>query len=129
MTQKGKYMLSSLFVVVSAGIYMTSCDFSACDRHTQVRILCDALTVPGVLLLCAGGLLWASQRGALDGLSYGLTLAARGLIPGKRLRREESYREFVARKRCTRSGGYGFLLITGSVTTTLSLLFLALYYL
>ena len=129
MTKGKRYLLSCLFVAVTGGAYLASRDFAGSDWHTRLGLLCNALTVPGVLLLCIGALLWAKDQRALDGLSYGLTLAARALIPGKRLRREENYREFVARKRATRRGGYSFLLITGGITTTISLLFLLLYYL
>ena len=65
----------------------------------------------------------------VDGIFYGLRLAFRALIPGKRLQKEENYRDFVAGRQEKRVKGYGFLLISGAVTIAVSLLFLGLYYL
>ena len=124
-----KYGLSILFVAVMACVYLLPRDFAGAGNQERFRLLCDALTVPGVLLLCAGALVWVSGLGALDGLSYGLRLAFRALIPGKRLQKEENYHDYVAARQEKRVKGYGFLLMTGAVTVALSLLFLGLYYL
>lgn len=124
-----KYGLCALFVAVMAYFYLLSRDFAGAGNRERYQLLCDALTVPGVLLVCAGALVWVSNLGALDGIFYGLRLAFRALIPGKRLQKEENYRDFVAGRQEKRVKGYGFLLITGAVTIAASLLFLGLYYL
>ena len=124
-----KYGLCALFVAVMAYFYLLSRDFAGAVDRERYQLLCDALTVPGVLLVCAGALVWVSNLGALDGILYGLRLAFRALIPGKRLQKEENYRDFVAGRQEKRVKGYGFLLITGAVTMAASLLFLGLYYL
>ena len=124
-----KYGLCALFVAVMVFAYLQPRGFAGADTKEQFMLLCDALTVPGVLLLCAGAMVWVSSLGALDGLSYGLRLFFRALVPGKRLQREESYHDYVRRRQTTRLKGYGFLLISGAVTMALSLLFLGLYYL
>jgi len=124
-----KYGLCALFVAVMAYVYLLSRDFAGAGNRERYQLLCDALTVPGVLLVCAGALVWVSNLGALDGLFYGLRLAFRALIPGKRLQKEESYHDYVARRQEKRVKGYGFLLISGAVTIAASLLFLGLYFL
>ena len=124
-----KYALCALFVAVMAYFYLLSRDFAGAEEKEKYRLLCDALTVPGVLLVCAGALVWVSNLGALDGIFYGLRLAFRALIPGKRLQKEENYQDFVAERQEKRVKGYGFLLISGAVTIAASLLFLGLYYL
>ena len=124
-----KYGLCALFVAGMAFAYLLPRGFAEADVKEKYRLLCDALTVPGVLLICAGALVWVSSLGALDGLSYGLRLAFRALIPGKRLQKEESYHDYVSARRKKRVGGYGFLLISGAVTVVLSFIFLGLYYL
>jgi hypothetical protein len=124
-----KYGLCALFVAVMAYVYLLSRDFAGAGNKERYQLLCDALTVPGVLLVCAGALVWVSSLGALDGLSYGLRLAFRALIPGKRLQKEESYHDYVRQRQAKQVKGYGFLLISGTVTVILSLLFLGLYYL
>ena len=123
-----KYGLCALFVAVMAFAYLQPRNFAGAEIKEQYRLLCDALTVPGVLLLCAGMLVWVSNLGALDGLSYGLRLAFRALIPGKRLQKEENYHDYVAARQAKRARGYGFLLISGAATVVLSLFLLGLYY-
>lgn len=129
MKRIGKYGGSFLFVAAMAYLYLLPRDLTGTGGKEIYRLLCDALTVPGVLLLCAGALVWVSNLGALDGLRYGLRLAYRALIPGKRLQKEESYHDFVVSRREKQVKGYGFLLISGIATVALSLLFLGLYYL
>ena len=124
-----KYGFCALFEAGMAFAYLLPRDFAGADVKEKYQLLCDALTVPGVLLICAGALVWVSSLGALDGLSYGLRLAFRALIPGKRLQKEESYHDYVSARRKKRVGGYSFLLISGAVTVVLSLIFLGLYYL
>ena len=124
-----KYGLSLLFVAVMAYLYLAPRDLAGAGEKGQYQLLCDALTVPGVLLICAGALVWVSNLGALDGLSYGLRLCFRALIPGKRLRQEESYHDYVAARQEKRIKGYGFLLISGGITVAASVICLALYYL
>ena len=124
-----KYGVCALFVAAMVFGYLQPRGFAGADAKGQFMLLCDALTVPGVLLLCAGALIWVSGLGALDGLGYGLRMAFRALIPGNRLRKEKSYHEYVLQRQKKRLRGYGFLLISGAVPMALSLVFLGLYYL
>lgn len=120
-----KYGLCLLFIGALAVMFLSSRDLS--DLKTRYRLLCDAFTIPGVLLLCAGSLVWVSNLGALDGLAYGLRLAIRALIPRKRLEKEVSYHDFVTEKRAHPIRGYGFLLICGGISVAVSLVFLGLF--
>ena len=124
-----KYGLSALFVGLMAYFYLAARDFAGAEGALRYQLLCDAFTVPGVLLLCAGALIWVTNLGALNGIAYGLRLAVFALIPGKRTDREESYAQYVQRKRAGPARGYGFLLICGAVTVAVSFVFLVLYYL
>lgn len=115
-------------MAVMAWLYLAPRNFAGAAGKARYLLLCDALTVPGALLLCAGALVWVSNLGALDGVRYGLRLAYRALIPGKRLQKEENYRDYVTARRGRPVKGYGFLLISGTVTIAASLLLLMLYY-
>lgn len=128
MKRLAKYGGSFLFVAVMAWLYLAPRNFAGAAGKARYLLLCDALTVPGALLLCAGALVWVSNLGALDGVRYGLRLAYRALIPGKRLQKEENYRDYVTARRGRPVKGYGFLLISGTVTIAASLLLLMLYY-
>ena len=90
-------------------------------------IICDAFTVPGLLLLMSGLLMSISNMGALDGLSYVTGNGFKMLIPGPG-KKPESFREFLERRREKRIRGYGFLYITGLGCTAISLIFMVLFY-
>lgn len=90
------------------------------------RRVCDAFTVPGVLILMGGCLVWLSNEGALDGVSYAVSFAIRMLIPG--MGGHERYSEYLERKRSNRVKGYGFLFIVGGIFLGIALVFMALYY-
>lgn len=94
----------------------------------QYLILCDAFTVPGVLLILFGAMVWVSNQGALDGLAYCVRFAVFSLIPGKRLERDEKYGEYVERKSQNRLKGYGFLFWSGLATMAIALVFMVLFY-
>ena len=123
-----KYGCSAAFVALMAGAYIGLRDFAGAELVDRYLILCDAFTVPGMLLIMFGCMMWASTTGALDGLGYCVRFAVFSLIPGKRLERDERYGDYIARKRENRVKGYGFLFISGLVTMAVALVFMALFY-
>ena len=122
-----KYSIAFAVGAALAVIYVAVRDFGAQTLADKYRILCDAFTVPAVLLIMSGALMSISNAGALDGLSY---IAKQGLgmfVPGKGLGTER-YADYVQRKRENRTKGYGFLYISGGVFMVLALVFLILFY-
>lgn len=114
-----KYGASAAFVGLTAWLYISLRDFNGAMPQERCRMLSDAFTVPGFLLLMLGCLIRAGNMGALDGITYALRFVVRG--------REESYGDFVERKR--RSGkGCGFLFLSGGVAVAVSVVFLILFY-
>jgi hypothetical protein len=91
------------------------------------RVLCDGVTVPGIIVLMLGCLVWLSTQGALDGVGYLMYYAVKALIPGKR-GDIERYGDYVERKRANRVTGYGFLIITGLVFMGFAAIFMILFY-
>ena len=122
-----KYGCSAVVVGLIVWAYLAGHPIGAEKLHDQYRILCDAFTIPGILFLMIGCLVWASGQGALDGLGYVLSFATKSLIPGKR-KEVERYYDYVQRKREKRTKGYGFLLITGLVTLAVAMVFFALFF-
>lgn len=98
-------------------------DAPAADRY---RALCDAFSIPAVLLIAFGALLWVSGEGAFTGISWAARNAILLLIPGKALERE-TYAEYRARRKEGKASGYGFLFIVGLVFFAISMVFLILY--
>ncbi len=113
-------LLLAVFVLNNYGFFEMS---EADDRY---KCLCDAFTIPGVVLIMCGALVWISQQGMFDSLSY----AGKMIVDQFRINSEHlKYGDYVMEKRENRKeGGFGFLIITGAVFTAISLIFLALYH-
>lgn len=123
-----KYGGCAAFVATLAWLYISLRPFAELPLVDQYCVLCDALTVPGVVLIMVGLLIAISNTGALDGLFYALSFAIRSLIPGGRGKRDERYADYVDRRRENKLKGYGFLIIAGGITVAAALVFLALFY-
>ena len=118
--------IASAVGILLVAAFLLSSDFADESMMNRYKILCDAFTIPGLLMLMFAGLLSASNEGALDGLSYVVKqgfrmLTFRGLGT-------EKYLDFVERRRDNRLSGYGFLYIVGAVFMALALIFMALFY-
>ena len=123
-----KYASAFAFVALMAYIYIANRDFSGSSLVVKYWILCDALTVPGILLIMFGCLVWASNMGALDGIGFALSFLGRRLVPGMATKKDEKYVEYIERKQNNRIRGYGFLLISGGITMACALVFMVLFF-
>ena len=103
--------------------------WNLCNAPLQERykLLCDAFTIPGMLMILLGTLLWVSNEGAFYGVSYCLRIALFALIPGKRKDAYEKYGDYVERKQQKKVQGYSFLFWSGLVAMAIALVFFALY--
>lgn len=123
-----KYCSCAVFVAVMAYFYISPRNFAAATLLEKYWILCDALTIPGMLLIMAGAMIWVSNLGALDGIGYVLSMLGRSLVPGMRAKADEKFADYVERKREKAIRGYGFLFIAGGVTMAAALVFMALFF-
>ncbi len=123
-----KYLGAFGFAGLMAWLYISPRDFAGASRREQYLILTDALTVPGMMLLMFGCLVWVTNLGALDSIAYMLRMAVFSLIPGKRMERDEKYVDYVQRMREKRVKGYGFLFVAGGICMTAALVFMCLFY-
>ncbi len=130
-----KYTATGCVCLMLGGTYLVSQtselgNFFGLDTVTQMRLLCDAFTVPGMLLILFGLLMAVSREGVLDGVTYLGHYVIHALIPGQRdglLR----YGDYVAAKREKREsnpGNYRFLYIAGGVCMAVAMVFFGLYY-
>mgnify|MGYP003310774446 CR=1 FL=1 len=129
---KNRLLKYGITTVVTAGIsvlimYLNGL-FEATDTQTCYKLLADAFTIPGVILLCIGALIWVSTDGMFDGFTYAAKRLG-SLIPfyGKNYKHERYY-DYVMRKRGKRISGYGFIPIVGAVFTAIAAVFIVLYY-
>ena len=123
-----KYLMCAAVIAGMAWLYVGARDFAGAAQVDRYRMLCDAFTIPGVVLVMVGALVWVGTQGALDGISYCVRFAVFSLIPGKRLERDEKYGEYVQRKTGNRTKGYGFLFLSGGVALAVAGVYMALYY-
>ncbi len=93
----------------------------------RYRVLTDAFTVPGLLMLCIGMLVWISDKGVFNPIAYAFRYLAAKLLPFAGIE-QEHYVDYVERKREEHVTGYGFLLITGAVFFAIALFFLTRFY-
>ncbi len=126
------YFLSFLFVGLLAGLYVGLRDFSSQSLMEKYRILCDAFTIPGVILILVGALVVLSDSGAFHGIGYVLAYAKNTLlhfvVPGA-LGNTETYFDYVERKKAEgRMRSYGFLFGTGVISMLISFIFMFLFY-
>jgi len=127
---KGKIWKHGITGCVCVGLGVFYCalrNFGGLALVEKYRTLCDAFTVPGLLCLCVGVLLWVSGDGFFCGLGYCLNVARKALLPGGR-KKMETYYAYLQRHRQKPAKGYGFLFLWGGICMTAALVFLLLFY-
>ncbi len=132
MSKKVKARLLKYGITIGIGLlmayaYVATRDLGSLELVDKYRVLCDAFTIPGVIMVMAGAIVWVANEGALDGLGYILTNGLAMLIPGKS-GGTERYADYVERKRKNRVKGYGFLFICGAIFLVVTFVFMALFY-
>ena len=133
MNRSTKIQLTKYLVTVGVGalmayFYVAMRDFAGSSTMERYRMLCDAFTIPGIILLAVGALVALSNEGVFYGLTYALTYFVRTLFPFGGRREQEKYYDYVERKRENRTTGYGFLFIVGAAFMAIALVFLILFY-
>ena len=96
--------------------------FKRGNEEALWHAVCDALTVPGILLTGMGLLSFVSEQGAFDGLSFGVRKAFGQILSEKRRNAmPKTYYDYVTAKRekqrtkprTTLIVGLGFLVLAG----------------
>lgn len=101
------------------------------ETAEKYRILSNAFTSPGVILIMVGILVWISTKGALDMYSYAMGGLFRRLIPGARLTNpaeKETFYDYTQKKNAKRAKGYAFLFVSGGIFTAVGIVFLILFH-
>ena len=95
------------------------------DRYL---ILCNAFTIPGVVILCLSGLVLVSREGVFDGFAY-VGYAVKTMFT--RVKEHVRYGDFVLERRDKRSEKKSNVLpifIVGCIYTVVALVYLYLFY-
>ena len=87
--------------------------------------MADGFTLPAVLLLGSGGLVFASNEGTFDSLVYGV----RSFMDMFRKERKNEFKSFYDYKesKAEKRMSFGFLLISGLIFAVLTAITLVLY--
>lgn len=84
-------------LAAALAVFWTREGFRAEDPETLWRCVCDALTVPGVMLSCAGLLGVVSDHGAFDGVAFPARKALSQMFgEKKRAEMPKTYYDYVA---------------------------------
>ena len=101
---------------------------STMPKLQQYRLLCDAFTIPGVILVMVGFLVMIANAGNFLGLGYAVKHAVKMLIPFGN-KKDERYYDYYQRKQQGKVTGYGFIFVTGVLFMAGAMVFFTLFYL
>ena len=93
----------------------------------QFRVLCDAFSIPGIMMVLFAMLFSLNNLGALDTIAYLMSFLPRMIAPGA-FGEPEKLIDFVENRRMKRSKGYGFLYIVGFIFLGIAIYYLVLFY-
>ena len=96
--------------------------FAQTDTATIFHILCDAFFVPGVLLVCFGLLIFTTNEGTFDGMTYAVKSFV-NMFRKQNLKKFDSYYDYKASRK-NRDTKFGYLVICGLFFIAVSLVML-----
>ena len=123
-----KYGISGGLCLAYAAYHCFSRNVSQMSAVDLYRTVSDGFAVPGILCIFSGLIVWLSNEGAFNGISYVLKSTVQSLIFLGRRGPVEKYGDYVENQRKKRTKGYGFLFVTGAVLLAVAGIFLILYY-
>lgn len=100
---------------------------TAADKATRYLILCNAFTIPGVVLSLGAALVAIYNTGLFTGLTYGLRGLKDMFLPFLQ-QKYVPYREYRKQKMEKKITGYSFILFTGLAFMALAIYFLIRFY-
>ena len=115
---------ASAVAVLSLYLGGYSTDISAVEKY---KMLCNAFTIPAILLIMLGCLVAISTSGFFDMLSYAFSRAAHAFIPGGR-KADETFADYKEKKAEARFSGYSFLIVVGLAFLIVAIVFMILFY-
>ncbi len=97
--KKIKTLFPALLSLILSGVHIALRLPEDPEPRLLLRVLCDAFTLPGLLFLLLGLLVWLVGKGSLDGVGYLLKYTFRALIPGVAAKEPPSYHDYTSRDR------------------------------
>ena len=123
-----KYVIAFVVMGLISFLVLSLREFSpVLSGQEKYLDLADAFTIPAVVMIMAGLLVWVSSQGGFDMISYGLVRAKDSLIPGSRHSGEQFY-DYKLRQDKKRPKGYSFMFVSGGIYLIPAIIFNILYY-
>ena len=122
-----KYSIALIIGISMCLLVLSGNDFSTQSLVDKYRILTDAFSIPGIVFIMVGALVFVSTEGFFDMLSYGLGKFAAALIPFNR-KKDESFFDYKTRKNEERFSGYSFLFYVGILFLVIAGVFMILFF-
>lgn len=122
------YVITSIIgIVIFIIIICSKKIWNEAEKYAVMQILSDACFVPGVMLAGVGLIIFASNGGAFDMLSYAVI---RFFDLFRRDVRNKKYKDFYEYREAKKDKkrGMAFMLIVGAVFIVLAVIFLIVYY-
>ncbi len=123
-----KYGITAVVGALMAYATMRSYGFAdAATTADKLKILADAFTIPGVVLIMFACLVLVANGGFFNGISYAVSYAVRMLIPGAN-KDVGKYEDYVKRRSGKKKLKCCFLFWVGAVYLVIAILLIVLYY-
>ena len=132
MIKSRKVMLLRCLSTAAVGVavawwYATSRWEEEMELVLQYRVLCDAFSIPGIMMVLFAMLFSLNNLGALDTIAYLMSFLPRIIAPGA-FGEPEKLIDFVENRRMKRTKGYGFLYIVGFIFLGIAIYYLVKFY-
>ena len=115
-------LVAGVLIALSRGIFQED------ELDMIITIISDAFFIPGVLLICVGLIVYASNEGLFLSISYGFKTIGRTITAKKDEKlMEEKYHEYYARQIEKKTKCKHFLIV-GLAFVVISLLFVVIYF-
>lgn len=115
-------LVAGFLIALSRGIFQED------EIDMIITIISDSFFIPGVLLICVGLIVYASNEGLFLAISYGFKVIGRTFTAKKdETLMNEKYHEYYARQIDKKAKCKHFLII-GAVFVVISLLFVIVYF-
>ena len=119
---------TSIAGIITLAIAYTQGLWRTFDLAEKYKILADAFTIPGVLLIMITALVWVSSEGFFDGISYAIAQFSGMFIPSiGRKYKHLKYYDYKTDRQEKRSHGYSFLFFVGLLFTAIAVVFMILF--
>ena len=131
MNDNRKVLIRYLITTVVAGLFALLIMYlhgfwETAELVNKYKILADAFTIPGILLIMITALVWISTDGFFDMLSYAMRRFGNALI--FRQSEYKSFYDYKVSRAEKRAHGYSFLFFVGLGFMVIAAVFMCLFY-